>query len=77
MSTRTKGVNMPHIERRSMKRLQYHQYGGPGTMRLEDFELEDPGKGQVAVKVRFAAINPIDWKPVSYTHLTLPTNREV
>lgn len=31
-------------------------------MRLEDFELEEPGKGQVAVKVRFAAINPIDWK---------------
>jgi len=45
-----------------MKRIQYHQYGGPETMRLEDFELEDPGKGQVAVKVRFTAINPIDWK---------------
>ena len=45
-----------------MKRIQYHQYGGPETMRLEDFELEEPAKGQVAVKVRFAAINPIDWK---------------
>jgi NADPH:quinone reductase-like Zn-dependent oxidoreductase len=45
-----------------MKRVQYHRYGGPETMRLEDFTLEDPGKGQVAVKVRFAAINPIDWK---------------
>lgn len=45
-----------------MKRVQYHQYGGPETMRLEDFELEEPGKGQVAVKVEFAAINPIDWK---------------
>jgi NADPH:quinone reductase-like Zn-dependent oxidoreductase len=45
-----------------MKRVQYHQYGGPETMRLEHFELEEPGKGQVAVKVEFAAINPIDWK---------------
>lgn len=31
-------------------------------MRLEDFTLEAPGKGQVAVKVKYAAINPIDWK---------------
>jgi NADPH:quinone reductase-like Zn-dependent oxidoreductase len=31
-------------------------------MKLEDFELRTPGKGEVAVKVNFAAINPIDWK---------------
>lgn len=45
-----------------MKRIQYHRYGGPETMQLEDFELRTPGKGEVAVKVAFAAINPIDWK---------------
>jgi NADPH:quinone reductase-like Zn-dependent oxidoreductase len=45
-----------------MKRIQHHAYGGPETMQLEDFELEMPGEGQVAVKVQFAAINPIDWK---------------
>jgi NADPH:quinone reductase-like Zn-dependent oxidoreductase len=45
-----------------MKRIQYHQYGGPETMKLEDFELRAPSKGEVAVKVNFAAINPIDWK---------------
>lgn len=45
-----------------MKRIQYQQYGGPEVMRLEQFELEAPGKGEVAVRVRFAAINPIDWK---------------
>ncbi|WP_192385661.1 NAD(P)-dependent alcohol dehydrogenase [Mesorhizobium silamurunense] len=43
-----------------MKRIQYHRYGGPETMRLEDFELEEPGAGEVAVKVKFAAINPVD-----------------
>ncbi|AUC43878.1 hypothetical protein D083_3529 [Dickeya solani RNS 08.23.3.1.A] len=31
-------------------------------MRIEDFELAAPGKGEVAVQVRFAAINPIDRK---------------
>ena len=50
------------VEALLMKRIQYHRYGGPGTMRLADFELGRPGKGQVAVKVKFAALNPIDWK---------------
>ncbi len=45
-----------------MKRIQYDQYGGPELMRLEDFNLAIPDKGQVAVRVKFAAINPIDWK---------------
>ena len=45
-----------------MQRIQYQKYGGPELMRLEDFELAAPGKSEVAVKVRFAAINPIDWK---------------
>ena len=45
-----------------MKRIQYYSYGGPDTMKLEDFELKRPGPGEVAVKVAFTAINPIDWK---------------
>jgi len=45
-----------------MKRIQYYSYGGPDTMKLEDFELKRPGSGEVAVKVAFTAINPIDWK---------------
>lgn len=45
-----------------MKRIQYGMYGGPELMRLDEFELAAPGKGQVAVKVNFAAVNPIDWK---------------
>jgi len=45
-----------------MKRIQYSRYGGPELMRVEDFQLAAPGKGEVAVQVKFAAINPIDWK---------------
>src|SRR5262249_46553662 len=44
------------------KRIQYHQYGGADTMQLEDFALPPLRKAEVAVKVKFAAINPIDWK---------------
>lgn len=58
-----------------MKRVQYHQYGGPETMQLEGFEPEVPGKGQVAVKVHFAAINPIDWK-VRNGHLKMVTGKK-
>jgi NADPH:quinone reductase-like Zn-dependent oxidoreductase len=57
-----------------MKRIQHHAYGGPDSMQLEHFELETPGKGQVAVKVKFAAINPIDWK-VRNGHLKMVTGR--
>jgi NADPH:quinone reductase-like Zn-dependent oxidoreductase len=45
-----------------MKRVQYNSYGGPEVMRIDDFELPAPGEGEVAVRVKFAAINPIDWK---------------
>ncbi|MBR1179052.1 NAD(P)-dependent alcohol dehydrogenase [Bradyrhizobium sp. KB893862 SZCCT0404] len=45
-----------------MKRIQYHRYGGPETMKLEAFEPRAPETGEIAVKVKFAAINPIDWK---------------
>ena len=45
-----------------MKRIQHDRYGGPETMQLADFELAEPGAAQVAVKVQFASIQPIDWK---------------
>ena len=57
-----------------MKRIQYHQYGEPGAMVLEDFQLDTPDKGEVAVQVKFAAINPIDWK-VRNGHLKMVTGR--
>lgn len=57
-----------------MKRIQYHRYGGPEEMRLEDFEPVPPGKGEVAVNIKFAAINPIDWK-VRNGYLKMVTGR--
>jgi NADPH:quinone reductase-like Zn-dependent oxidoreductase len=39
-----------------MRRIQYHRYGGPETMRLEEFELPSPEAGQVAVTVKAAGL---------------------
>ena len=46
----------------AMRRIQYHRYGGPELMRLEEFELASPGAGKVVVRVLAAAANPMDWK---------------
>jgi NADPH:quinone reductase-like Zn-dependent oxidoreductase len=45
-----------------MKRIQYHRYGGPEVLRLEDFEPPQPGRGEVLVRVKAAAANAMDWK---------------
>ena len=45
-----------------MKRVQYHQYGGPEVLKVEDFTLPEPGPGQVRIKVMAASANPMDWK---------------
>ncbi|WP_234544540.1 NAD(P)-dependent alcohol dehydrogenase [Streptomyces shenzhenensis] len=45
----------------TVKRIQYHQYGGPEVMRLEEFEPAPPGAGEVLVRVRAAAVNPMDF----------------
>lgn len=45
-----------------MKRLQYHRYGGPDEVRLEEFEPAQLRAGQILVAVKAASVNPVDWK---------------
>ncbi len=45
----------------ALRRIQYHQYGGPEVMRLEAFEPRALGAEDVRVRVRAAAANPMDF----------------
>ncbi len=45
-----------------MKRVQYYRYGGPEELRIEEVAIPEPGRGQIRVRIRAAAANPMDWK---------------
>jgi NADPH:quinone reductase-like Zn-dependent oxidoreductase len=45
-----------------MKAVRIESYGNEEVMELEDVEQPKPGPGQVLVKVKAAAVNPVDWK---------------
>ena len=60
-----------------MKAIQIIEFGGPDVMKLVELPDPTPGEGEVLLDVTAIGINYADTHPVSYTHLTLPTNREV
>jgi NADPH:quinone reductase-like Zn-dependent oxidoreductase len=45
-----------------MKAVRIHSYGGPEVLVYEDVPRPKTGSGEVLVRVRAAAINPVDWK---------------
>lgn len=45
-----------------MKRIQFHRYGGPAEMQLEEYQLSELADDEILVRVKAASINPIDWK---------------
>jgi NADPH:quinone reductase-like Zn-dependent oxidoreductase len=45
-----------------MRAVLVHETGGPDVLRLEDVPQPQAGEGQVLVRVRAVAVNPIDWK---------------
>ncbi|TGX49120.1 NADP-dependent oxidoreductase [Sphingomonas gei] len=45
-----------------MRRVQYQRYGGSEQLRLDEVDVPEPGRGQIRVRVRAAAANPMDWK---------------
>ena len=53
--------------------------GGLEVLGVTDRPVRDAGPDEVRIAVKAAAVNPTDiaLRAVSYTHLTLPTNREV
>lgn len=45
-----------------MKRVQFSRYGGPEEMSFAQHTLPDLASGRVRIRVKAAAINPLDWK---------------
>ena len=46
----------------TMRAMTYDQYGGPEVLALTSQPLPKVGPGEVLVRVRSAAVNPVDWK---------------
>lgn len=45
-----------------MKKVQYHRYGGPEELRLEEVAVAEPGRDQIRIRIEAAAANGMDWK---------------
>lgn len=45
-----------------VKAFGFVDYGGPQTQEFLDRPVLDPGPGQLAIAVRAAGVNPVDWK---------------
>jgi len=45
-----------------MKAIRIHGYGGPEVLHYEDAPLPEIGPTEILIKVKGAAINPVDWK---------------
>ena len=45
-----------------MKALVYHEYGPPDVLKCEEIQKPSPEDDEVLLKVRAAAVNPLDWR---------------
>ncbi|NEB79532.1 NADP-dependent oxidoreductase [Streptomyces sp. SID14478] len=48
-----------------MKAMTYEKYGASDVLSLSERPVPKVGPGEVLVRVRYAAVNPVDWKVMS------------
>jgi NADPH:quinone reductase-like Zn-dependent oxidoreductase len=44
-----------------MKAIRYYTYGSPDVLQLQDVEMPAIGDDELLIRVRAAAVNPLDW----------------
>jgi NADPH:quinone reductase-like Zn-dependent oxidoreductase len=40
-----------------IRSVRIHEFGGPQVLRIEDIEVEEPGEGEVRIRIRAIGIN--------------------
>src|ERR1700759_323672 len=48
--------------KRSMKAIQIHEFGGPDVLKYEEVPKPIPQADEVLIKVFASGVNPVDWK---------------
>jgi NADPH:quinone reductase-like Zn-dependent oxidoreductase len=56
------GDGLLAAQRRNVKAIVVHEYGGPEVLKFEEYPDPVPGAGEVLVRVAAASVNPIDYK---------------